>query len=593
MPTPRQAAPTPSNTASTASNGKSKAKSAVPTLHDPLPLASGQVLPNRIMKSALSEGLGNTDLAPDERLERLYTRWSTGGYGLIVTGNVMVDSRHCGEPGNVAIEDERHLAALTKWATVAKSGGSKVWVQINHPGRQANPLVTRNRTVAPSAIGVGIPGIPAPRALTEDEILDIIQRFGTAARIVETAGFDGVQIHGAHGYLVSQFLSPLSNQRTDAWGGDAARRMRFVLEVVRSIRAAVTPGFAVGIKLNSADFQRGGFTEDESRVVIERLSTEGVDLIEISGGSYESPAMLNRPRTVAASTKAREAYFLEYAETARQAAGAVPIAVTGGFRTRAAMSGAVAEGTCDVIGLGRPTIVFPTAAADLLTNGTEMLPAPAISLNLPPRLATNNGLKAFDGALDLQWHTDQLHLIGAGNDPDLARSSWRTAALMIRRNGFDALRSKRSAAPRAATDRAARKFRIERNLGRYVMNPTVQLLDRIGVRTALATEIETIGRKSGEPRRVPISMLFDADGAWAICQHGLRSGWGLNISADPNVRVRQGDRWRTGTAVLLPDDDVVARGRTFAPHPALAPLSRSVFAAMETTPVTVRITFTD
>ncbi|MEU0540515.1 nitroreductase family deazaflavin-dependent oxidoreductase [Nocardia sp. NPDC005978] len=125
------------------------------------------------------------------------------------------------------------------------------------------------------------------------------------------------------------------------------------------------------------------------------------------------------------------------------------------------------------------------------------------------------------------------------------------------------------------------------------MNPAVRALDRIGVRTALASEIETIGRKSGEPRRVPISMLFDAEGAWAICQHGLRSGWGLNISANPEVRVRQGDRWRTGTAVLLPDDDVVARSHTFAPHPLLAPAARSVFAALETNPVTVRITFTD
>ncbi|MFE2959205.1 nitroreductase family deazaflavin-dependent oxidoreductase [Nocardia tengchongensis] len=566
---------------------------AQPTLHDPLPLASGQVLPNRIMKSALSEGLANGDNAPDARLERLYTRWSRGGYGLIVTGNVMVDRRHCGEPGNVAMEDERHLPALTRWAKIAKDGGAKVWVQLNHPGRQANPIVTRTRAVAPSAIAVGIPGIPAPRALTEDEIVDIIARFGNAARVAEAAGFDGVQIHGAHGYLVSQFLSPLSNQRTDAWGGDAERRRRFVLEVVRSIRAAVRPGFGVGIKLNSADFQRGGFSEDESRAVIEQLSAEQVDLIEISGGSYESPAMLDRPRTVSTSTRAREAYFLDYAETARQAAGAIPIAVTGGFRSHSAMSAALADGTCDLIGLGRPTAVIPSAAADLLGERTATLPTPHITLGLPPRLAANGGLESADGALDLQWHTDQLHLLGAGNDPDPDRSPWRTAVTMLRRNGFDAFRSKRSAAPRSAADRAARKFRTERAMGRCVMNPTVRALGKVGIRTAFASEIETVGRKSGEPRRVPVSLLFDDQGAWAICQHGLRSGWGLNISANPNVRVRQGDRWRTGTAVLLPDDDVVARTRSFAPHPALAPLARGVFAALESDPVTVRITFTD
>ncbi|GAB4584132.1 hypothetical protein Ntsu_19640 [Nocardia sp. IFM 10818] len=564
------------------------------TLHDPLPLASGQVLPNRMMKSALSEGLGTADNAPDERLERLYARWSAGGYGLIVTGNVMVDSRHCGEPGNVAIEDERHLPALTRWAKAAKDGGGKVWVQLNHPGRQGNPLVTRNRTVAPSAIGMGIPGVPAPRALTEEEIRDIIRRFGTAARVAEAAGFDGVQIHGAHGYLVSQFLSPLSNQRTDAWGGDAERRRRFVLEVARSIRAAVSPGFGLGIKLNSADFQRGGFTEEESREVIERLSAERVDLIEISGGSYESPAMMGRPRTSSASTRAREAYFLDYAESARRAAGAVPIAVTGGFRSRTAMSEALAEGTCDIVGLGRPAAVIPTAAADLLSKRTDVLRPPSISLGLPPQLAANGAMKSFDGALDLQWHTDQLHLLGAGKDPDPARSPWRTAMTMLRRNGFDAFRSKRSSTAGAA-DRTARKFRRERALGRYVMNPTVRALDRVGIRTALATEIETIGRKTGRPRRVPVSILFDADGsgAWVICQHGMRSGWGRNLSADPAIRVRQGDRWRTGTAEFLPDDDVVARARTFAPHPALAGLATSMFAALETTPVTVRITFTD
>ncbi|WP_405491087.1 nitroreductase family deazaflavin-dependent oxidoreductase [Nocardia sp. NBC_00511] len=563
------------------------------TLHDPLPLASGQVLPNRIMKSALSEGLANGDNAPDVRLERLYGRWAEGGYGLIVTGNVMVDRRHCGEPGNVAMEDERHLDALTRWAKIAKDGGAKVWVQLNHPGRQANPIVTRTRAVAPSPIAMGIPGVPAPRELTEAEILDIIARFGRAARVAEAAGFDGVQIHGAHGYLVSQFLSPRSNQRTDAWGGDAERRRQFVVEVARSIRAAVSPGFGLGIKLNSADFQRGGFTEDESRAVIEELSAEQVDLFEISGGTYESPAMMGRSDAKSASTRARGAYFLDYAETARAAAGSVPIVVTGGFRSRAAMTEAVSGGTCDMVGLGRPTVLFPTAAGDLLAARTEVLPQPDISLNLPQRLKSNANLKSMDGALDLQWHTDQIHLIGAGKDPDLERSPWRTAATMLRRNGFDAFRSKRTGTPRSTTDKAARKFRMERTMGRYVVNPTVRALDKVGIRTAFASEIETVGRKSGQPRRVPVSLLFDADGAYAICQHGLRSGWGLNISANPKVRVRQGDSWRTGTAVLLPDDDVIARSRTFAPHPALAPFTRSVFAALESDPVTVRITFTD
>ncbi|RDI54282.1 nitroreductase family deazaflavin-dependent oxidoreductase [Nocardia mexicana] len=569
------------------------------SLHDPLSLPCGRVLPNRIMKSALSEGLGAADLGPDERLQRLYRRWGAGGFGLIVTGNVMIDHTQLGEPGNVAIEDERHLDRLTRWAKAAKDGGTPVWMQLNHPGRQANPLATRRRPVAPSAIAPDIPGLPAPRALTESEIADLITRFATAARVAEAAGFDGVQIHGAHGYLVSQFLSPRSNQRTDGWGGDPERRRRFVIAIVRAIRGAVSPGFAVGIKLNSADFQRGGFTEDESRAVIEALSAEQLDLIEISGGSYESPAMMGRPRTAAASTRAREAYFLEYAETARRSAGAVPLAVTGGFRSRSAMGEAVTSGACEMVGVGRPAAVIPSAASDLLSGRTDALRPPIISLGLRGRLATSAGLRAFDGALDLQWHTDQLHRLGAGKDPDPARSPWLTAATMVRHHGFEAFRPKRNAggAARATgarnADAQARKFRIERTVGRYVANPAFRALDRLGVRSTFATELVTTGRKSGQPRRVPVSVLFDDEGAWIICQHGMRSGWGNNVRANPEVRLRQGDRWRTGTAELRPDDDVVARARAFAPHPALAPLTAATFATLQTTPVSVRITFTD
>src|SRR5207244_3729875 len=165
-----------------------------------------------------------------------------------------------------------------------------------------------------------------------------IERFATAAVVCETAGFDGVQIHAAHGYLVTQFLSPLTNLRDDEWGGDAPRRRRFLIEIVRRVRQRVSPGFAVGVKLNSADFQRGGFTEEESRDVVAALADEQIDLIEISGGNYESPAMSG---SAAASTRAREAYFLEYAASVRAAAGTVPLAVTGGFRSVAAIEDAI------------------------------------------------------------------------------------------------------------------------------------------------------------------------------------------------------------------------------------------------------------
>ncbi|MFC8178341.1 NADH:flavin oxidoreductase [Rhodococcus sp. 14-2470-1b] len=409
----------------------------VTTLAAPLTLACGQVLPNRLMKAALSEGLGTRTHSPDVRLERLYTRWGAGGYGLVLTGNVMVDRHHIGEPGNVVIEDDRDLDGMTRWAKSARDGGSPIWMQLNHPGRQANPMATRSKPIAPSAIAPGIPGIPAPRAMTEYEIRGIVERFATAALVAESAGFDGVQIHGAHGYLVSQFLSPSANRREDRWGGSLDNRMRFVLDVVRAIRTAVSPGFAVGIKLNSADFQRGGFGEEESRLVVEHLADEHIDLIEISGGTYESPAMMGR--SVADSTRRREAYFLDYAREVRTAAGDVPLAVTGGFRTRSAMGAAVASGECDVVGLGRPAAVTPDAGNALLRGGADSVVSPAIGLGLPRRFA-----KPLDGALDLQWHTDQLHLIGAGSEPDPNRSVWRTAVRTLQRNGLDAFRSRRS-----------------------------------------------------------------------------------------------------------------------------------------------------
>jgi len=410
-------------------------------LHDPLPLECGQVLPNRLMKAALSEGLAAAGHGPDDRLVRLYGRWGSGGYGLVLTGNVMVDRRHIGEPGNVVVEDDRDLPGLERWAKAAQDGGTPIWMQLNHPGRQANPLATRSRPVAPSAVALNLPGLPEPRVLGDEDIDDILARFATTAAVAEAAGFNGVQIHGAHGYLASQFLSPLSNRRDDAWGGDPDRRMRFVLEVVRRIRAAVAPGFAVGIKLNSADFQRGGFSEDESRGVLERLAAERVDLIEISGGSYESPAMMGRPAQ-SESTRAREAYFLSYAESARQIAGSVPLAVTGGFRSRAAMSEAVSSGACDVVGLGRPAAVDPDAGNAVRTGG-GVVAAPRISIGLPGRLARNRTVKTVDGVLDLQWHTDQLHRLGAGREPAPRRSAWRTAITMIKRNGLDAFTTRR------------------------------------------------------------------------------------------------------------------------------------------------------
>ena len=410
------------------------------TLHDPLALPNGQVLPNRIMKSALSEALGDRSHGPDHRLVALYRRWAAGGYGLVVTGNIMVDRRHLGEPGNVVIEDDRDLESLSRWAKTTQDRGVPIWAQLNHPGRQSNPLALGYTPVAPSPVAMRMVGATTPRELTGSEIEDIVERFATAAAVCEAAGFDGVQIHGAHGYLVSQFLSPAANLRTDDWGGDPERRRRFVLEIVRRIRSRVSPAFAVAIKLNSADFQRGGFTEEESRGVLTALAGEGLDLVEISGGSYESPAMMG---SAAESTRAREAYFLEYARTVRTLIGDIPLAVTGGFRTGTAMASAVHTGECDVVGIGRPTVTTPGAADAILSGRASSLTAHQIRYGMRRLLGSVADVKQLDGILDLSWHTDQLHRLGAGLDPDPRRGRLATTVAMVRRNGRGAFRRKR------------------------------------------------------------------------------------------------------------------------------------------------------
>lgn len=409
-------------------------------LTDQLDLPSGVRLPNRMAKAAMSEALGDADNSPDDRIVTLYRRWAQGGYGLLITGNIMVDRAHLGEPGNIAIEDDRALPQLTAWAKAAHDGGAVILAQLNHPGRQSNLLNFGHQPVAPSAVPLAMPGAATPRELTSAEVEEIIERFATAAAICEEAGFDGVELHAAHGYLITQFLSPLTNLRTDEWGGTAERRMRFLIEVVRRVRSRVSPGFAVAVKLNSADFQRGGFTEDDSRAVVAALAAEAVDLIEVSGGNYEAPAMGG---SEASSTREREAYFLDYARSVRREAGDVPIAVTGGFRSRAAMEDALDAGDCDVVGIARPTVTTTDAAASILDGRSTILTTHEIQAGMRRVLGRVTDLKALDGFLNISWNTDQLHRLARGQEPDLDRGALRTAVAMVRRNGRVSFTSRR------------------------------------------------------------------------------------------------------------------------------------------------------
>lgn len=340
---------------------------------DELALPNGSTISNRIAKAAMEENMANADHAPSEQLLRLYQAWADGGAGLLITGNVMVDSRAMTGPGGVVLEDDRHLDEFRRWARIGRSKGAQFWLQINHPGRQMRANLGQ-RTWAPSAVPLALGKMSrhfnTPHAMTREVIEDVIQRFARTARLGELAGFTGVEIHAAHGYLLSQFLSPLTNQRTDEWGGSLENRARLLLAIVKAVRAVVSPEFAVAVKLNSADFQRGGFSADDARQVVRLLNELAVDLVELSGGSYEAPAMQGDARD--GRTLAREAYFVEFARDIRTVAR-MPVMVTGGIRRRPVAEHVIGSGV-DMVGIGTALAIDPNLPREW-RGGKENAPA--------------------------------------------------------------------------------------------------------------------------------------------------------------------------------------------------------------------------
>ncbi|WP_411077512.1 NADH:flavin oxidoreductase/NADH oxidase family protein [Streptomyces sp. cmx-10-25] len=327
-------------------------------LFAPLSLRSGRVLKNRIAKAAMEENMAGDGQLPDERLFTLYRRWAAGGTGLLITGNVMVHAEALTGPAGVVLDEDAPLEPFAAWARAGKSGGGALWMQINHPGRQVASDMP-GVVWGPSDIGVSLgrhsSRFGRPTAMTPRQIEETVARYAVTARRAEQAGFDGVEVHAAHGYLLSQFLSPLVNKRTDQRGGSLENRARMLLDVVRAVRATVSPSFAVAVKINSADFQRGGFDADDARRVIAMLEPLGVDLVELSGGSYESPAMTGRSTDT--RTRAREAYFLDLAEEL-VATSPLPLMLTGGI-TRRATARKVLDSGVAIVGMGTALAVTP------------------------------------------------------------------------------------------------------------------------------------------------------------------------------------------------------------------------------------------
>ena len=333
-------------------------KTTTDALNQPLALTANCTAKNRLFKSAMSEQLGNKDLEPTPELIRLYRTWAQGGTGLLVTGNIMIDRNALGEPKNVVLDEQSNLEHFKALAAAGCEQDTQLWMQINHPGRQVYAAMG-GQVLSPSDIALDMGKhsklFAKPMPMTETEILALIKRFVTTASRAVEAGFNGVQIHAAHGYLLSQFLSPLTNKRNDQWGGSLDNRARLLYEIIKAVKKALPENIVIAVKLNSADFQRGGFDSNEASAVVKALGELKVDLVELSGGSYESPAM--QGNTADGRTLEREAYFLTFAkEIAKQAP--MPIMTTGGI-VRLSIAQKVLDEGVDMVGIGRALAFSP------------------------------------------------------------------------------------------------------------------------------------------------------------------------------------------------------------------------------------------
>ncbi len=398
-------------------------------LSKPITLPCGATLKNRLGKSAMTEGLADEYDRPTKQHEVLYETWSRGGTGLHITGNVMIDRRYLERAGNVVLENDDDLALFSSWAKAGTIGGNHLWVQLSHPGRQC-PRMVNSQPLSPSDVQLDLVGnFGKPRPMTKADIEDVISRFTHSALLVKRAGFTGVQIHCAHGYLLSQFLSSKTNQRTDEYGGSLENRARIIREVITSVRKAVGKQFSIAVKLNSSDFQKGGFSLEDCVKVATWITEDGIDLLEISGGTYEQLSLFGvEPTEVRESTRKREAYFIEYAKTIKQHTS-VPLMITGGFRQRNVMETALANGEVDVIGLARPLCTQPNCSKDLIEGKVNALDDYEHALILGKGFWGNNSpislIKAINGFGQVGFYYWQIIRLANGQSPEITTSVLR------------------------------------------------------------------------------------------------------------------------------------------------------------------------
>ena len=381
------------------------------SIFTPFTLPNGQIIKNRLVKAAMEENLATFEHLPGDELRRLYKSWADGGVGLIITGNVMVDHLAMTGPAGVVLEQDTNLTSFIDLARLSKTNDTKIWMQINHPGRQVFKKMG-GKVLSPSDVALNMGKHSAmfcsPKPMDESEIQDVIQRFTTTATLAEQAGFDGVEIHAAHGYLLAQFLSPLTNKRNDKWGGSFENRARLLIDIVKSVKAACDASFAIAVKLNSADFQRGGFDTDDAELVVKMLGELNIDCVELSGGSYEAPAM--QGRTADDRTLAREAYFLEFASKIAENVS-VPIMTTGGV-SRYAVAKKVVDSGVDLVGMASALALTPDLPNQWQNNSAVLSHIPTV----------NWKDKTLSGLATMALVKQQLRRTAQGKSPKLTAS---------------------------------------------------------------------------------------------------------------------------------------------------------------------------
>ena len=383
-------------------------------LFTPITLPNGTTIKNRFFKSAMSEGMGTKNFQPKKNITTLYKRWAEGGTGLIITGNIMVDPKGTAEPGNIVFDKNSNMEILKNWAKQGQQHGAKIMVQLNHPGKQVPKTITKE-TVAPSTVplGNGLNKLfSTPRALTTNEVEELVQKFVTSAKITKEAGFSGVQIHAAHGYLISQFLSPHNNRRTDKYGGSLENRMRFLKEIYLGMREELGKDFTIGIKINSTDFKEDGLTEEDSLKTIVELANLGLDFVEISGGTYERPAMMG-----ATSKSTNQVFFAEYSKKLKQKID-IPVVVTGGIRSINAMNTLFNDNTTDFIGIARPLTIDPNIPNKIKQGTYTIVETTRVTTGVK-KLD-----KIFGSLLGIVYYQVLMQNIAKGKEPKATKNAW-------------------------------------------------------------------------------------------------------------------------------------------------------------------------